>query len=114
MRGRIVSREVDLAREPDALFEAVARAAPGGEGEGVSFLDSSLVHERFGRRSILAWSPAEVLSCKGRRGTLRSRDGEAELAGSPFDLLRDRLRARRIDGAASGVSASPAGASAAP
>jgi len=95
MPARLISRTVDLAAEPGELFLRLAAAAPGGDGAGVSFLDSSLPHERLGRFSILAWRPAETLSCRGRRGLLVSAAGTVELEGDPFDLLRERLRARR-------------------
>ena len=95
MPGRIISRKVDLPLEPHELFVRAAAAVP--DGSGVSFLDSSLVHERFGTRSVLAWRPARVLSSKGRSGEVRSGGDLQRRQGSPFELLREELAARRSD-----------------
>jgi anthranilate/para-aminobenzoate synthase component I len=77
---------------PPRLFEALAEPGPA------CLLDSAQVHPRTGRYSILVGGPRAILTGKGQDLTWRQpHDGvERPVAGSPFHLLRDRLRRRRV------------------
>lgn len=59
LRARVVSRPVDLACPPGGLLAAL-------EGRDAVMLESSALHPTYGRYSILACHPLEVLSLSDR------------------------------------------------
>ncbi len=67
LTARVVSRRLDLHAAPIDLLDALT-----GQNE-LALLESSAVHERFGRYSLLACAPLEVLTL--RDGRLRNARG---------------------------------------
>ena len=55
LRGRVVARPVELACPPGGLLPALG-------GSDAVMLESSALHPRYGRYSILACNPLEVLT----------------------------------------------------
>ncbi|MCJ7544142.1 MAG: anthranilate synthase component I family protein [Phycisphaerae bacterium] len=82
LTARVAWRRLDLQAGPMDLLEAMA-----GQ-EDVALLESTAVHERFGRYSILACSPLEVLTL--RDGRLRNARGGVWAEGD--DALWAALR----------------------
>lgn len=86
----IAARE--LAREIDPLevFRRVAR-----EPHPVLLMSGRRDPEK-GSRSLVAWDPFLILTCRGGRAKLRSLRHESEEAGDPFEILRNLLDRYRM------------------
>jgi para-aminobenzoate synthetase component I len=83
----------DLSREIDPLeiFRNVAR-----EPHPVLLLSGRKDPEK-GSRSLVAWDPFLILTCKGGRARLKSLRYEREEEGDPFEVLREILERYRVE-----------------
>lgn len=85
----LVAVEMDDGREMVDLFDEVAHLPHS------CFLDSSLLMERFGNYSFVAFDPYLVLTTRGRKARFDYRDGrEVSTEIDPFDALKEALGER--------------------
>ena len=95
---RLGVRELEGAEEMEDIFHRIAHAPYA------CFLDSSLVMERLGRHSFIAFDPHLVLTARGpacrwwRRG-----EGTSETRENPFGALRRALGEYRLEEKAEGM-----------
>jgi para-aminobenzoate synthetase component 1 len=97
LEAEIVGEAVGLRNPPAALLGLL------GDVEDPALLDSSAFHPQYGRFSILACSPMEVLTL--RDGVLRDRAGDVLGAGSDeaiWSALGEALSAVRVSQPATG------------
>ena len=90
LTAHVVWRRLDLAAPPIDLLEAL------GAPDDVALLESSAAHERFGRYSLLACRPLEVLTL--RDGFLHNARGDVLAADddSLWRALRDAFALVRV------------------
>jgi para-aminobenzoate synthetase component 1 len=79
-QARVIVQPVGLSQSPAAVLGLLARE------EGLVMLDSSAMHEQWGRYTIITCRPTEVLTLEG--GVLRDRMGMA-LCGDDASLWRE-------------------------
>lgn len=81
---------IELGRvDPNDAFQSLL----GGGASAVTWLDSAMHHDRWGRWHVLSSDPAIVLSWRGRRGRVWTTTGGIDLEGDPFEHLRPLLAA---------------------
>ena len=88
--GNLVPVYAEVAADLDTPLSAFLRLRPGPYA---FLLESVEGGEKWARYSFLGSDPAMVFTAKGRRLTVRHRDGRVETikAANPFEALRDLL-----------------------